>query len=157
MNIRNVLRAYSLLHQLTDDESALLETLRGLSENERDLLVESLQPEKVVKKAAKKEASKSQRASGMAAAIKKSLESQKRVTDNGKCTFVFTDNQVCLAREDDPIHDQSFGYAGYHPFVAPSSARTAQPPSSANNGERSTTANTVDETASASGTARTGD
>ena len=33
MNIRNVLRTYSLLRQLTDDESALLETLRNATDN----------------------------------------------------------------------------------------------------------------------------
>lgn len=56
MNLRNVLRTYALLRQLTDDESALLETLRELSDSEREQLVESLAP---VRTAAKKPASKS--------------------------------------------------------------------------------------------------
>jgi len=46
LNLRNVLRTYSLLRQLSDDESALLATLRGLNDGERDLLVESLRPTK---------------------------------------------------------------------------------------------------------------
>jgi hypothetical protein len=54
MNLRTVLRTYALLRQLTDDESALLETLRGMSEGERELLVESLSPEKPTKPATAK-------------------------------------------------------------------------------------------------------
>ena len=54
MNLRNVLRAFTLLRQLTDDESALLVTLRGMSEGERELLVESLNPEKPTKPATAK-------------------------------------------------------------------------------------------------------
>jgi hypothetical protein len=50
MNLRNVLRTYALLRSLTDDESALLETLRGLSESDRELMVQELSPSKVVKK-----------------------------------------------------------------------------------------------------------
>lgn len=46
MNIRNVLRTYSLLRQLTDDETALLETLRSMSDTDRESLVVALQPEK---------------------------------------------------------------------------------------------------------------
>lgn len=50
MNLRNVLRTYALFRQLTDDESALLATLRGINDSERELLVESLQPEKTAAK-----------------------------------------------------------------------------------------------------------
>lgn len=50
MNLKTVLRTYGLLRQLTDDESALLATLRGMNDGERELLVESLQPEKVAAK-----------------------------------------------------------------------------------------------------------
>lgn len=50
MNFKQVLKAYSLLRQLSDDESALLATLRGMNDSERELLVESLQPEKVAAK-----------------------------------------------------------------------------------------------------------
>lgn len=52
MNIRTVLRTYSLLRQLTDDETALLETLRSLTDSDREQLVESLAPAKTTKKAA---------------------------------------------------------------------------------------------------------
>src|SRR4026207_2537578 len=44
MNLKTVLRTYALLRQLTDDETALLNTLRGMSDSERELLMESLQP-----------------------------------------------------------------------------------------------------------------
>jgi len=57
MNLRNVLKTYSLLRSLTDDESALLETLRSLNDNDRELMVETLVPGKAAaKKATKKPA-----------------------------------------------------------------------------------------------------
>lgn len=49
LNLKAVLRTYTLLRQLTDDETALLNTLRGMSDGDRELLVQSLQPEKVAK------------------------------------------------------------------------------------------------------------
>jgi hypothetical protein len=52
MQIRNVLKVYSLLRNFTDDETALLETLRSLTDSDREQLVESLAPVKVTKKAA---------------------------------------------------------------------------------------------------------
>ena len=52
MNFKLVLKAYSTLRQLTDDESALLTTLRGMSDGERELLVEEMRAGKVVKKTA---------------------------------------------------------------------------------------------------------
>ena len=81
MNLRNVLRTYSLLRQLSDDESALLATLRAMSDSERELLVESLQPDKGAgkkKAAAKKSAGKSPRASNMAATLGKNLAQQRK-------------------------------------------------------------------------------
>lgn len=54
MNLKNVLRTYGLLRSLTDNESALLETLRGLSESDREQLVESLSPSGGGKKKAAK-------------------------------------------------------------------------------------------------------
>jgi hypothetical protein len=137
LNLRNVLRTYSLLRQLSDDESALLETLRAMNDAERELLVQSLQPEKVTTKKAGKKPSKSQRASGMAAAIRKSLESQKRVTEPicGTCGNV----------EDYADHSQPSPH--YHPFQPPAPA--AATPSSTNGGERSTTVSIVEQTASA--------
>lgn len=126
-NFKNVLKAYRLLRSLTDDETALLETLRSLSDTERELTVEALQEKpaskRAVKKAASKGTGKSRRATGMAAALNRSLESQRRVTSNGDnsgtCAFILNDTtgETCDAKPDDPIHDQAFGYGGYHPFT----------------------------------------
>jgi hypothetical protein len=70
VNIRTVLRTYSLLRQLTDDETALLETLRSLTDSDREQLVESLAPVKVaVKKRVRKAQVRSQRAESLASAI----------------------------------------------------------------------------------------
>lgn len=52
MNLKVVLRTYGLLRQLADDETALLETLRSLTDSDREQLVESLAPAKATKKAA---------------------------------------------------------------------------------------------------------
>jgi len=51
LNFKSVLRAYSLLRQLSDDESALLATLRAMSDDERELMAAELQPERKVSKA----------------------------------------------------------------------------------------------------------
>lgn len=57
MNIKLVLSTYSKLRQLTDDETALLETLRRMTDTERELLVETLSPQKQAgKKTARKPA-----------------------------------------------------------------------------------------------------
>jgi hypothetical protein len=57
VNFKLVLKAYSILRQLADDESALLDTLRTLTDTDRDLLVESLGPVKsATKKSTKKPA-----------------------------------------------------------------------------------------------------
>lgn len=49
MNFKLVLKTYSQLRQLSDDEAALLATLRAMSDSERELLVESLSPPVKVK------------------------------------------------------------------------------------------------------------
>lgn len=54
MNWKLVLKIYGNLRQLTDDESALLNTLRAMNDTERELLVESLQPQKSAGKKAVK-------------------------------------------------------------------------------------------------------
>lgn len=127
MNLRNVLTAYSKLRNLTDDETALLETLRGLNEAERDLLIVALQPEKPAgKKASKKASSKSSRASGMAAAISRSLDRQGPTAANSdqKCSYQYPyDSAVnpglpCKRDANDGVHDERMGYAGYHEFQA---------------------------------------
>lgn len=85
-----------------------------------DLLAPEPEPEakpakKTRKKSASKSASKSSRASGMAAAINRSL-SQRRQVKDGACTFVLGNGATCNTGDNNPIHDQSFGYAGYHEF-----------------------------------------
>jgi hypothetical protein len=113
MNLKTVLRTYSLLRQLTDDESALLATLRELSENERELLVESLSPQKSGKKSTKKPAAaKSSRASSLQRQLQQAPKSTSPIVP---CVYDLG-GQPCGATADDPIHDQSFGYGGYHEF-----------------------------------------
>lgn len=117
MNLRNVLRTYALLRSLTDDESALLETLRGLSESDREQLVESLSPSGTgKKKAGKKSSSKSPRASGMAAVIKRNLESQQRAVTEPICA-------TCGNVED--YVDHSEPSPSYHGFESSSSKAAA--------------------------------
>lgn len=112
MNLRNVLRTYALLRQLTDDETALLNILRGMNDSERELLVESLSPQKAAVKK-RRAAAKSPRAQSLAAAIQ---QTPKIETDTGNVRCAGED---CNARAADPIHDPAGGYFGYHEFVAP--------------------------------------
>lgn len=150
MNIRNVLRTYSLLRQLTDDESALLETLRNATDAEREMLVETLAPQKSTtkragKKPASKSASKSSRASGMAAAINRSL-SQGRQADivEGGCVAKIEGRlgkTVCSEPASSLIHDPNGGYKSYHKFDAGKlPAPRAGAESSTNGGATSSTA-----------------
>lgn len=159
MNIRNVLRTYSLLRQLTDDESALLETLRNATEAEREMLVETLAQQRssttkrAGKKSSSKGASKSSRASGMAAAINRSLSQQRQVVksdddDDNNCGFVHGDGNghVCGLLPDHNIHHLQ-NYVDYHPFA--STAPRAGAKSSTNGGATESTASSGDETVSA--------
>lgn len=112
MNIRNVLKTYSLLRSLTDDESALLTTLRSMNDTERELLVESLAPSKGTKKASKKAvkgASKSARAS--------SLQQQIQATTNKPHLGDGPICQVCSHTEDYEDHQQPSPH--YHEFQPP--------------------------------------
>jgi hypothetical protein len=119
VNFKLVLKAYSTLRQLTDDESALLATLRGMSEPEREALVVAMQPERTTgkKKATKKTGGKSPRASAMAATLGKNLAVQRQ---DVKCGHVFDNSETCFARPGNAIHDPQGGYSSYHEFVAPS-------------------------------------
>lgn len=124
MNIRNVLKTYANLRQLTDDETALLNTLRQLNDTERELLVASLQPEKVIKRASKKP-SKSKRASGIESAISRSNATQTRL--RRPCTYQVDDNGGlvdCGEMQSNPIHDATFAYVGYHEFVPASTEQS---------------------------------
>lgn len=131
MNLRNVLRAYSLLRVLSDDEAALLETLRAANDNERQLIADAMS-DKPQKKSNKKSAgggkssTKSTQASGMAAQLNKSLQRQRHVTGDGiRCTYQYPQDSpvnaglTCDEGGDNSIHDPMMGYAGYHEFVPP--------------------------------------
>jgi hypothetical protein len=131
MNLRNVLRAFTLLRQLTDDESALLATLRGMSEPEREALVVAMQPERTTagkKKATKKTGSKSPRASAMAATLGKNL-AQQRAVSAATCDRVFAGAR-CGLPESDPLHEKGAAYLDAHPFVSSSTVRPAAEKSS---------------------------
>ena len=56
MSFKDILKVFKLERELTDDETALLNTLRGMSESERELLAETLGP--AVKAKAKPTATK---------------------------------------------------------------------------------------------------
>lgn len=154
MNLRNVLSAYSKLRQLTDDESALLETLRGLNDAERESLVLALQPEKTATKRAgrksNKPASKSSRASGMAAAISGNLQAQREAAknDDGK-GMAGPLCQICgnFAQYEDHFKPSP----NYHEFDAgKSAAQPARGKSSTNGGATTSTPSSETETADAS-------
>jgi len=144
MNLKNVLRTYALLRNLTNDESALLETLRGLSESERELMVQELSPGKVAKKTTAKpriyehcarcdktkghsfhkdstsdgyhEFQSSKPKSQRAASLAEQIKSTGKVP---RCTYEIDDNgglTPCDAIATDPIHDKNAGYLGYHEF-----------------------------------------
>lgn len=165
MNLRNVLRAYSLLRILSDEESALLETLRAANDNERQLIAEAMSDKpqkKSSKKGAGKGASKSARASGMAAALNKSLQQQRKVTaDDGDdyafCAYAYPETGLtCGAYADANVHHKKTE-AGYHPFHPLSSASPATSPSSANGAESGSGASSATGKADASNAAHGGD
>lgn len=89
MNLKLVLRTYSALRQLTDDESALLNTLRSLNDGERELLVESLSP------------------------------GRKPTKDNSKperCTHVYSSGTVCNGVARNVVHNLA-NHVDYHLFT----------------------------------------
>lgn len=177
MNIRNVLRTYSLLRQLGDDETALLETLRDLSEGERDQLVESLSPVKAVKKPDSKprvyehcaqcdktkahsfhkdssndgyhEFQSSKPKSPRASSLAAQIKTGTRPLDGAASKMRCA---ACGNVEDYADHSEPSPH--YHPFA--SSVRSVQPSSSASNGDQSTTANIAGETESVSSVGASG-
>lgn len=133
MNLRHVLRAFGLLRQLTDDETALLETLRNLNDTERELLMESLGPQKrAAKKPASKAASKSRRAASLGAAIQGTATGKPHLGEGPFC-------MVCSHVEDYEDHQHPSPH--YHPFVPP--ARSAASQSSPNGANGPSTASSV--------------
>lgn len=134
MNWKLVLRIYGNLRQLTDDESALLSTLRAMNDTERELLVESLQPQKPAgKRAAKKSAGKSRKAASLGEAVKGNLQRREPTVggfaddvDHLRCTSRYDNAKgICNEAEDNPIHDPALGYGGYHEFVPPAQSAAA--------------------------------
>lgn len=98
MNLRNVLRAYSLLRQLSDDESALLNILRALNDNDREQLIATMS-DKPQKKAGKKPSI--------------------RVAADARCIgYPPGSVQVCGLLKKDLIH-HSRTAAAFHEFIPP--------------------------------------
>jgi hypothetical protein len=92
-----------------------------------DLVDPQPEPE-ATKKASKKRGPRSSRASGMAAAIKNSIEQGKQASASTgqKCTAMVPElNVVCGNTEDNGIHDPNGGYGGYHEFEGPKSKKAA--------------------------------
>lgn len=105
---------------------------------------------------------KSARAAGIAATLNKNLSAQRNsaLDDTTSESVMPADDwrtpcakEGCELTADSAIHDVTSGYLGAHPFVPPSSAPGAAQPSSASNGEGSTTPSSEDGTVSAQGAA----
>lgn len=104
------------------------------------------------KKSASKGTLKSSRASGMAAAINRSLSQGRQVVKDGSPCFATVDDNggemTCGKPEDDSVHDTR--YLSSHPFVRDSrTAPRAGAKSSTNGGAVDATVNSGDETMSA--------
>lgn len=148
MNIKSVLRTYSLLRQLTDDEAALLETLRNFNDSEREAFVEALSDKPAGKKASKKASKKSARASSLGAAVKSGLQRREPTvggfTDDAdmlRCTAMIDDNggeMECGETVDNNVHHKRTD-PNFHPFVSTAPPAPAQSP--ANGGAESGTVN----------------
>lgn len=107
----------------------------NLSSDEYMLFLDMVDPQPDLapaKKTRKKRTTKSPRASGMAAAIKNSLEQGKQAATDD---VPKSNGQLCIAKipglgveccdpKDNRVHDKNAGYAGYHPFEPP--AQTAE-------------------------------
>lgn len=138
-NLKLVLRTYSALRQMSPDDIALLETLRALNDNDRELLVEMMTDKptakKAGKKAGKKSSKKSTRASSLGAAVKGRLQQREPTvggfaddTDMLRCSD-------CGSVSDDNVHHKRTD-PNYHPFV--STAPPAPAPSPANGASSAT-------------------
>lgn len=130
MNIKSVLRVYGQLRQLTDDESALLTTLRNLNDSEREQLVESLAPTKGTGKGIKKTRkprAKSAHQQSLSSAIQRAPKGKVQGDDEtwrglvkesfeDQCLFVINNatGETCNAVRGDPIHDTT--YLSSHEF-----------------------------------------
>jgi hypothetical protein len=125
MNIRNVLRTYGLLRQLSDDETALLETLRGLNVSEREQLVESLAPVKAAKKP-RKSRGKSARASSMAETLNSNLQQRRRSTADDATGESQSPSLLCGACGNEESYQDHFKPSPhYHAFAVSKTAQSA--------------------------------
>lgn len=135
MNIKSVLRTYSLLRQLTDDETALLETLRAMNDSEREALVETLSPQPARKSSTKKSASKK---SSRASSLEQQIQKRGRLAISDTWENGDESCEHCQWPPDHNIHHLETTEA-YHPFSP--AAPTASDRSSANGGGGNSTAN----------------
>lgn len=118
---------------LTDEEWDQAVKLRAMSDAERELLFQRLQPQKpAAKKSSKKAGKKSARAAGMAAAISNSLQRGRGVVagDDGEhCIYEIDDNgglMECGEAADHNSHHKRTD-PNYHPFTP--AAQSAESPS----------------------------
>lgn len=164
-NLKLVLRTYSALRQMSPDDIALLETLRGLNDGDRELMVETLQGRATTRKVGKKPTSKSQqssskspRASGIQAQLKERRQEQREpmtTKDDDydpaaeRCDFPRNGGKVCFLLPDHNIHHMKSAQ-GFHPFRSASDAPPAPALSLANGGVGSTIANSGTEKDAAS-------
>lgn len=107
-NFRNVLKVYSLMRAFDADDNALLNTLRGATEPELELLRETLAPTKGTGKGLKKTrkpASRSPRAASLAGAIASNIRPISELPQHcGKCTQ-FADANVHHMQTDPNYHE----------------------------------------------------
>jgi hypothetical protein len=125
MNIRRIAQAIRLMESFNEDEKRLLNTLMMASTAEREVLVESLQPQSKSssKKSSKKSAGKSSRASSLERQIKANTAHVKADGDefpdllggHEPCAFKFTGGEQCAAASDSNIHHLKT-VVGYHEF-----------------------------------------
>jgi hypothetical protein len=98
MNIKLVLATYSKLRQLTDDETALLETLRGLSDSEHEAVVQALAPQRAGSQASKQ------------------VE---------RCTHTYASGQPCNGAKRNIVHHNA-NHIDYHEFTAKKAGKSAR-------------------------------
>jgi hypothetical protein len=108
VNFKNILKVYGLMRSFSADDTALLETLRGLTDPEREMLIECLMPEKPTRPRIRKTSNAraiAEKIAGTAAA-------------DTYCTYRVEDGDPCDEYASNAIHDPKAGYSGYHEFVA---------------------------------------
>lgn len=137
-NFRNVLKVFTMMRDFEPDDHALLNTLRGVTEAEREMLVEALGPVKRTTAKRTRKSNKSPRAAPLGDTIRNNL--QRRAPAIGGfaddtnmialCSYVFAKDSAvnagmkCGEPAANMVHDKAAGYAGYHPFQ-PAAAQAA--------------------------------